>query len=54
MIDLVDWHIKTKTPVSTSSGAKLKNPIERPPWILNHDCVKTVRKLGEGAFGYEL
>uniref|UniRef100_A0AC34G3X3 Protein kinase domain-containing protein n=1 Tax=Panagrolaimus sp. ES5 TaxID=591445 RepID=A0AC34G3X3_9BILA len=51
VVDLIDWHIRTKTPVSSTSGAKLKNSIERPPWILNHDSVKTVKKLGEGAFG---
>uniref|UniRef100_A0AC35G138 Tyrosine-protein kinase n=1 Tax=Panagrolaimus sp. PS1159 TaxID=55785 RepID=A0AC35G138_9BILA len=51
VVDLIDWHIRSKTPVSSTSGAKLKNSIERPPWILNHDSVKTVKKLGEGAFG---
>uniref|UniRef100_A0A7E4VEJ9 Tyrosine-protein kinase n=1 Tax=Panagrellus redivivus TaxID=6233 RepID=A0A7E4VEJ9_PANRE len=51
VIDLVEWHMKTKTPVSTTSGAKLLKPIDRPPWILNHDSIKTIKKLGEGAFG---
>uniref|UniRef100_A0AC34RJ41 Tyrosine-protein kinase n=1 Tax=Panagrolaimus sp. JU765 TaxID=591449 RepID=A0AC34RJ41_9BILA len=49
--ELVDWHMKTKTPVSSVSGAILKKSVDRPAWVLNHDCIKTIRKLGEGAFG---
>ncbi|KAK0409644.1 hypothetical protein QR680_004672 [Steinernema hermaphroditum] len=49
--DLIDWHKTTKTPVSCNSGVILRKPVERPPWILNHDAIKFKKKLGEGAFG---
>ncbi|KAI6218679.1 Tyrosine-protein kinase [Aphelenchoides fujianensis] len=49
--ELVAWHRSTKTPLSTTTPARLRRPIERPAWLLNHDAIKLVRKLGEGAFG---
>uniref|UniRef100_A0A914XZR7 Tyrosine-protein kinase n=1 Tax=Panagrolaimus superbus TaxID=310955 RepID=A0A914XZR7_9BILA len=49
--DLIAWHIKTKTALSSETGAKIKTPIERPNWLLNHDSLKLKKKLGEGAFG---
>uniref|UniRef100_A0A1I8AM95 Tyrosine-protein kinase n=1 Tax=Steinernema glaseri TaxID=37863 RepID=A0A1I8AM95_9BILA len=49
--ELIEWHITTGTPLSSDSGAKIKRPIERSPWILNHDALKMRKKLGEGAFG---
>ena len=41
----------TKSPLSSSSNAKLRKAIERPAWIINHDAVFLVKKLGQGAFG---
>ncbi|CAD6187957.1 unnamed protein product [Caenorhabditis auriculariae] len=49
--DLINWHLNTKTPLSSASGAKIRRPIERTQWLLNHDSILIVRKLGEGAFG---
>lgn len=49
--ELIDWHRNTKTPLTTASGACIRSPVGRPPWILNHDNVKMTKKLGEGAFG---
>uniref|UniRef100_A0AC35FJP5 Tyrosine-protein kinase n=1 Tax=Panagrolaimus sp. PS1159 TaxID=55785 RepID=A0AC35FJP5_9BILA len=49
--NLIEWHIKTKTPLSSETGCKLRTPIERPNWLLNHDSLKLLKKLGEGAFG---
>ncbi|VDK49612.1 unnamed protein product [Anisakis simplex] len=48
--DLVSFYTTTKTPLSSSSGVRLKRPIERPQWLLNHDAIRLVKKLGEGAF----
>uniref|UniRef100_A0A914XZR2 Tyrosine-protein kinase n=1 Tax=Panagrolaimus superbus TaxID=310955 RepID=A0A914XZR2_9BILA len=49
--DLIAWHIKTKTALSSETGAKIKTPIERPNWLLNHESLKLKKRLGEGAFG---
>ncbi|KAK0405641.1 hypothetical protein QR680_018107 [Steinernema hermaphroditum] len=49
--ELISWHRATKEPCSAGSGAIIRRPVERPPWILNHDCIKLGKKLGEGAFG---
>jgi serine/threonine protein kinase len=49
--DLIEWHRSTRTPVSSASGVRLRRPIERPDWLLNHDAITTGAKLGEGAFG---
>lgn len=49
--ELIAWHRSTKTPLSQTTPARLRRPIERPAWLLNHDAIKLVRKLGEGAFG---
>uniref|UniRef100_A0A8R1E0S7 Tyrosine-protein kinase n=1 Tax=Caenorhabditis japonica TaxID=281687 RepID=A0A8R1E0S7_CAEJA len=48
---LVQWHISTNNPVTKSSGVKLKTPIGKADWIINHENVIFVKKLGEGAFG---
>uniref|UniRef100_A0A1I8AHT1 Tyrosine-protein kinase n=1 Tax=Steinernema glaseri TaxID=37863 RepID=A0A1I8AHT1_9BILA len=49
--ELISWHRATKEPLSAASQAVLRRPVERPPWILNHDCIRLGKKLGEGAFG---
>lgn len=49
--DLVSYYTTTKTPLSSSSGVRLRRPIARPQWLLNHDAIRLVKKLGEGAFG---
>uniref|UniRef100_A0A7E4VPF5 Tyrosine-protein kinase n=1 Tax=Panagrellus redivivus TaxID=6233 RepID=A0A7E4VPF5_PANRE len=49
--DLIQWHMRTKTALSTETGCKLRTPIERPNWLLNHDSLRLKKKLGEGAFG---
>lgn len=41
----------TKTPISAASGAKIRRPMERSPWLINHDSIVANKKLGEGAFG---
>ncbi|CAD5220090.1 unnamed protein product [Bursaphelenchus okinawaensis] len=49
--ELINWHRSTRTPLSSSTPAKLRRPVERPAWLLNHDSIKLSKKLGEGAFG---
>lgn len=49
--DLIQYYKTTKEPLSASSQARLRRPIERPQWLLNHDSIRLVKKLGEGAFG---
>ncbi|XGW23359.1 hypothetical protein V3C99_005529 [Haemonchus contortus] len=49
--DLIAWHLATKTPLSAASNARLRRPVERTQWLLNHDSILLVKKLGEGAFG---
>ncbi|VDK75613.1 unnamed protein product [Litomosoides sigmodontis] len=49
--DLIQYYKATKEPLSASSQARLRRPIERPQWLLNHDSIRLVKKLGEGAFG---
>lgn len=49
--DLINWHIKTKTALSTESGARMRTPVERPNWLLNHDSLALKKKIGEGTFG---
>ncbi|EYB82314.1 hypothetical protein Y032_0362g3501 [Ancylostoma ceylanicum] len=49
--DLIAWHLATKTPLSAASNARLRRPVERTQWLLNHDSIVLVKKLGEGAFG---
>ncbi|VDO41907.1 unnamed protein product [Haemonchus placei] len=34
-----------------TSNARLRRPVERTQWLLNHDSILLVKKLGEGAFG---
>ncbi|KAF8368750.1 hypothetical protein PRIPAC_86579, partial [Pristionchus pacificus] len=48
---LITWYKVNKTPLSPTSKALLKKPIERPPWTLNHDAIFILKKLGQGAFG---
>ncbi|VDK19651.1 unnamed protein product [Anisakis simplex] len=49
--ELIEWHQTTKTPVTSASGAILKNAISKPKWILKNDSIRMTKKLGEGAFG---
>jgi len=49
--ELINWHRNTKTPLSSATPAKLRRPVERPKWLLTHDSIKLVKKIGEGAFG---
>ncbi|CAI2311435.1 unnamed protein product [Caenorhabditis sp. 36 PRJEB53466] len=48
---LVQWHIASSTPITRSSGAKLKCSVGKPDWAIDHEAVIFVKKLGEGAFG---
>ncbi|CAJ0565136.1 unnamed protein product, partial [Mesorhabditis spiculigera] len=45
--ELINWHRTTKTPLSATSNAVLKRPVERTAWLLNHDSITLVKKLGE-------
>jgi tRNA A-37 threonylcarbamoyl transferase component Bud32 len=49
--ELINWHRNTKNPLSSGTPAKLRRPVERPKWLLTHDAIKLVKKIGEGAFG---
>ena len=42
-----------KVPVASSTPAYLKRPIERSPWMINHDSIVIVKKLGEGTIDRE-
>lgn len=48
---LVQWHMTTSTPITKTSGVKLKYPIGKADWIISHENVIFIKKLGEGAFG---
>ncbi|EFO92479.1 CRE-KIN-14 protein [Caenorhabditis remanei] len=48
---LVHWHMTNGIPVTKVSGVKLRTPIGKPDWIIDHDSVVFIKKLGEGAFG---
>ncbi|PAV81767.1 hypothetical protein WR25_17509 [Diploscapter pachys] len=48
---LITYHMSKKVSVASSTPAYLKRPIERSPWMINHDSIVIVKKLGEGAFG---
>ncbi|KAH7724954.1 TK/FER protein kinase [Aphelenchoides avenae] len=49
--ELIQWHRSSRTALNTTTGAKLRRAVERPPWLLNHESIKLAEKLGEGAFG---
>ena len=40
-------------PVAGGTSAYLKRPIERSPWMINHDSIVIVKKLGEGTIDRE-
>uniref|UniRef100_A0A1I7T8C5 Tyrosine-protein kinase n=1 Tax=Caenorhabditis tropicalis TaxID=1561998 RepID=A0A1I7T8C5_9PELO len=48
---LVQWHVTNGIPVTKNSGVKVMSPVAKPDWIINHEDVIFVKKLGEGAFG---
>ncbi|CAL2030406.1 unnamed protein product [Caenorhabditis brenneri] len=48
---LIQWHMTNGIPVTKVSGVKLKSPIGKPDWIIDHESVVFIKKLGEGAFG---
>ncbi|KAF1768435.1 hypothetical protein GCK72_000247 [Caenorhabditis remanei] len=48
---LVHWHMTNGIPVTKVSGVKLRTPIGKPDWIIDHDSIVFIKKLGEGAFG---
>nr|CAH8867750.1 unnamed protein product [Trichobilharzia regenti] len=43
--ELVEYHMKTQTPVTAKSGACLITPISRPDWELDNRDVKLLQKL---------
>lgn len=49
--DLISHHHLNRLPISKKSNAIIRTPIDRPPWLLNHDSIKTSKQLGSGAFG---
>ncbi|KAI1703420.1 protein tyrosine kinase domain-containing protein [Ditylenchus destructor] len=49
--ELIEYFRVTKKPLSVTCEARLKRPIPRPEWLLNHDSIVCSKKLGEGAFG---
>uniref|UniRef100_A0A914QNJ3 Tyrosine-protein kinase n=1 Tax=Panagrolaimus davidi TaxID=227884 RepID=A0A914QNJ3_9BILA len=48
---LIEWHMKSQTPVSEKSGCKLLTPIKRPYYLLQHNSFKLVKMLNDGSFG---
>ncbi|CAB3407764.1 unnamed protein product [Caenorhabditis bovis] len=48
---LIQYYLSSKSALTKSSGVKLKNAIEKPAWIIDHENVILSKKLGEGAFG---
>lgn len=48
---LLDYHLRTQTPVTPRSGVILKYPLKRHKWQLNHEDVNLVKILGKGSFG---
>uniref|UniRef100_A0A914PB29 Tyrosine-protein kinase n=1 Tax=Panagrolaimus davidi TaxID=227884 RepID=A0A914PB29_9BILA len=48
---LIEWHMKSKAPVSEESGCKLLTPINRPYDMLQHNSFKFIKKLNGGSFG---
>ncbi|MCP9257350.1 Tyrosine-protein kinase [Dirofilaria immitis] len=56
--DLIQYYKATKEPLSASSQARLRRPIERPQWLLNHDSIRLVKSsekvfLAEYSLGTE-
>ncbi|CAH8867463.1 unnamed protein product, partial [Trichobilharzia szidati] len=49
--ELVEYHMKTQTPVTAKSGACLITPISRPDWELDNRDVQLLQKIGQGNFG---
>lgn len=48
---LIQYHVTNGIPVTKVSGVKLRTPISKPDWIIDHENITFVKKLGEGAFG---
>uniref|UniRef100_A0A0N5CC91 Tyrosine-protein kinase n=1 Tax=Strongyloides papillosus TaxID=174720 RepID=A0A0N5CC91_STREA len=48
--ELVENYWKGKQDGSNKNEIFLLNPVERKSWELNHSCIKTTKRLGEGAF----
>ncbi|CAI5438407.1 unnamed protein product [Caenorhabditis angaria] len=48
---LIQWHISSSTPISKSINIRIKSAISKADWIIDHENVQFIRKLGEGAFG---
>ncbi|KAH8857334.1 Tyrosine-protein kinase Fer [Schistosoma japonicum] len=49
--ELIEYHMKTQTPVTAKSGACLITPISRPDWELDNRDVQLLQKIGQGNFG---
>ncbi|CAI2350328.1 unnamed protein product [Caenorhabditis sp. 36 PRJEB53466] len=49
--DVIGVHISRGLPVNVRWNICLKKPIHRPVWLLRHDDVTLVKKIGAGAFG---
>ena len=46
------WHQhQSGNPVTSRSGAILRNPVTREKWELNNDDVELIEKIGRGNFG---
>ena len=52
IIQLLQYHVDTNTPVTRASGAKISKHISKhDKWSLQHSDLKMGRKIGKGAFG---
>uniref|UniRef100_A0AC34F987 Protein kinase domain-containing protein n=1 Tax=Panagrolaimus sp. ES5 TaxID=591445 RepID=A0AC34F987_9BILA len=51
VIDLINFYISRKVPVTEKSGACLIHPVPRQDWELYHESIELGKMLGEGAFG---
>ena len=48
VFDLVNYHIKTRKPLTAKSGVVLMTPVRHQEWELRHESITMSKKLGEG------
>uniref|UniRef100_A0AC34R5A2 Tyrosine-protein kinase n=1 Tax=Panagrolaimus sp. JU765 TaxID=591449 RepID=A0AC34R5A2_9BILA len=51
IVDLINFYVQRKVPVTEKSGAMLLQPVPRQDWEITHDVIELDKMLGEGAFG---
>ncbi|CAB3401905.1 unnamed protein product [Caenorhabditis bovis] len=49
--ELVAFHKNSETPITKVSKAVITKRVVRPVWLVKHECLALVKKLGAGAFG---